>query len=45
MRQFLKYGFGVIALYLLVYNGSNSGKLITAGASGAKSIINGFQGH
>jgi hypothetical protein len=45
MKQFLKYGFGVIALYLLVYNGTNSGKLISAGATGAKQIINGFQGH
>jgi hypothetical protein len=43
-RQFLKYGFGAIALYLLVSNGSNGGDLFLKGASGTGKVINAFQG-
>lgn len=43
-RQFLKYGFGAIALYLLVSNGTNTGQVFTAGASGAGKVVNAFQG-
>jgi hypothetical protein len=43
-RQFLKYGFGAIALYLLVANGSNGGDLFLKGAKGTGTVINAFQG-
>jgi hypothetical protein len=44
MKKFLTYGAGLIALYLVVQNASNSGGVITAGAKGARGIITGFQG-
>jgi len=44
MRKIVQYSFGTIVLYLLVANATNSGNLIKAGAAGARSIINGFQG-
>lgn len=44
MKKFLSYGAGLIALYLVVQNASNSGKLIQTGAAGARGIITGFQG-
>jgi hypothetical protein len=44
MKKFLTYGAGLIALYLVVQNASNSGKVITNGAAGGRSIITAFQG-
>lgn len=43
-RKFLSYGFGAIALYLVVYYGTNSGTVITKSASGAATVIKSFQG-
>lgn len=43
-RQFLKYGFASIALYLVVHNGTDSGRAFSAGASGTGKVINAFQG-
>ena len=43
-RQFMKYGFGAIALYLIVANGSNFGDNFVKGASGTGKVINAFQG-
>jgi hypothetical protein len=43
-RQFLKYGFGAIVVYLLVSNGTNTGDVFTQGAAGAGKVINAFQG-
>ncbi len=44
MKKFITYSAGLIALYLIVYNGSNSGQLITKGANGATSLVRAFQG-
>ena len=43
-RKFLTYGAGLIALYLLVVNVTNSGNLITSAAGGASTVIASFQG-
>lgn len=43
-KQTLKYGTGLIALYLVVANGSNFGKVITDGAAGAASVTKTLQG-
>ena len=43
-RQSIKYGAGLIGLYLVVYYGSNAGKVVTAGANGGGTIIKAFQG-
>jgi hypothetical protein len=42
-RQFLKYSFGAIALYLVVAN-AGAGQAITAGASGVGTVVRNFQG-
>lgn len=44
MRNALKYGAGLIALYLVVYNGSKSGTVVTAGAKGISTVTKTFQG-
>ena len=44
LRQSLKYGAGLIALYVVVYYGSNAGKVVSSGASGGATIIKAFQG-
>lgn len=43
-RRAITYGAGLIALYLVVFYGSNSGKVISAGASGGSTLIKSFQG-
>ena len=43
-RQFMKYGFGAIALYIAVANGSNFGDNFLKGAKGTGTVINAFQG-
>lgn len=44
LRQSLKYGAGLIALYVVVANGSNFGQVITSGAEGASKITKTLQG-
>lgn len=44
MRKALAYAGGLIALYLVVYNGSKSGQVITAGANGLGTSVRAFQG-
>lgn len=43
-KQFLKYGFGAIALYLVVANGTQFGQAFSQGAVGTGKVINAFQG-
>jgi hypothetical protein len=43
-RQALKYGAGLIGLYLIVYYGTNAGGVVRAGANGAATTIKAFQG-
>lgn len=43
-KKVLGYTGGLIALYLLVANGSQAGNLITQGASGGSKIIGTLQG-
>lgn len=43
-RQFLKYSFGAIALYIVVANGSNFGNAFTAGARGVSDVTKTLQG-
>lgn len=38
------YAAGLIALYLVVYNGTKAGSVIKAGASGSTQIIKSLQG-
>lgn len=40
----LKRGAFLIALYLVVYNASKAGTLITSGSKGGVSVIKAFQG-
>ncbi|MBM7510044.1 hypothetical protein JOE61_003858 [Nocardioides salarius] len=44
MKNSLKYGAGLLAIYLIVYNGSKSGTVLTKGAAGSAQIIKAFQG-
>lgn len=44
MKNSLKYGAALIAVYLIVYNGSKSGVVLSKGASGGSQIIKAFQG-
>lgn len=44
MKQALKYGGGLIALYLVVAHGTNFGRAAKGGAAGAASIIKTLQG-
>lgn len=43
-KQFLKYGFGAIALYIVVANGTGFGNAFSQGASGTAKLVNAFQG-
>lgn len=43
-RTALKYGAGLIGLYLVVYYGTNAGKVVSSGAAGAGQVIKAFQG-
>ena len=43
-KQALKYGTGLIALYLGVAYASGAGRLMTDGAAGGSRIIASFQG-
>jgi hypothetical protein len=44
MKQALKYGAGLIALYVVVANGSNFGTAFSAGASGISGVTKTLQG-
>lgn len=44
MRIYAKYGAGLIALYLIVYNGSKAGIVMKEGAAGGVKVIKAFQG-
>ena len=44
LRQLVKYGSGLIALYIVVANGSQFGGVITKGASGVRDVTRALQG-
>jgi hypothetical protein len=44
MRVYAKYGAGLIALYLVVYNASKSGIVLKEGSAGVSKITKTFQG-
>jgi hypothetical protein len=44
LKQSLRYGAGLIALYVVVANGSNFGGVISAGAEGASKVTRTLQG-
>lgn len=43
-RKALQYTAGLISLYIVVANGSNFGKVFSAGATGGTQLIKGLQG-
>ena len=43
-KQFLRYGFGAIALYLVVNNFTGAGQVFAAGSKGIVDVTKGFQG-
>lgn len=44
MKKAVTWGGGLIALYLAVSYGTNTGRVISAGANGGAKIIRSFQG-
>ncbi|MFD9837050.1 hypothetical protein [[Kitasatospora] papulosa] len=44
MRIYAKYAAGLIALYLIVYNGCKSGVVMKEGAAGGVKLVKAFQG-
>jgi len=44
VKQLAKYGAGLIALYIVVANGSKFGNVIDKGASGASKVTKTLQG-
>lgn len=44
IRQLSKYGAGLIALYIVVANGSKFGQVISAGATGVSGVTKTLQG-
>lgn len=44
LKQTLRYGAGLIALYVVVINGSKFGTVMTAGAEGASKVTRTLQG-
>ncbi|WP_367575281.1 hypothetical protein [Streptomyces griseoaurantiacus] len=44
MRVYAKYFSGLIALYLVVYNGSKSGIVMKEGAAGVSKVAKTLQG-
>lgn len=44
MQKYLRYGAGLIALYIIVYNGSKAGQVFKDGASGVSSVAKTLQG-
>lgn len=43
-KQMLRYGAGLIGLYVVVINASGFGKVISAGASGVTGVTKTLQG-
>ncbi len=43
-KQTMRYGAGLIALYVVVANGSRFGEVIAAGADGASKVTKTLQG-
>jgi hypothetical protein len=44
MSKTLRYSAYLIGLYLVVYNASKAGTLLTSGSKGGVSVIKAFQG-
>ncbi len=44
MHTALKYGAGMIALYLLVFYSTGTGTLLTGATNGSTSLVKAFQG-
>jgi hypothetical protein len=44
IRKLAGYGVGLIALYIVVANASNSGTVITSGAQGLSTVTKTLQG-
>lgn len=44
MKTYMKYGAGLIALYVVVANGTKFGTAVRSGAAGGVNIIKAFQG-
>lgn len=44
MRTYGKYAAVLIGLYLVVYHGTNAGKLVGAGADGGVKVVKALQG-
>lgn len=44
MKTYGKYAAGLIALYVVVANGTKFGTAVRAGASGSVNVIKAFQG-
>ena len=44
VRKLAQYGAGLIALYIIVANASNAGKVFTAGAAGGSQFTKTLQG-
>lgn len=44
MRKGLFYGASLIGLYLVIYYGTNTGKVLSSGAAGTRDVIKAFQG-
>lgn len=44
MKQYLRYGTGLVALYIVIANGSNFGTVISKGAEGVATVTKTLQG-
>jgi hypothetical protein len=44
VRQYLRYGAGLIGLYIVVANGTNFGTAFAAGAKGVSDVTKTLQG-
>ncbi len=44
MKHVLKYSAGLIALYLVVANGTKAGRAFRSGSRGTATIVKAFQG-
>lgn len=44
MNKYLRYGVGLVGLYIIVANASNAGAAITSGANGISTVTRTFQG-
>lgn len=44
MKTALKYGAGLLALYLVVFNFTGSGDILTGASTGSVDLVKAFQG-